>query len=86
MKLIYIPLILVLTGCSSFLPNEKIVDHNVLVTIPCKVTPPVKPVMPFTDGGNKKDNIFVKSKKTLAEIKLRQAYEVQLEAAVESCK
>lgn len=85
-KLIYISLLLALAGCNNLVPNEKIVDHKVLVTVPCKIMPPLKPVMPLTDMGNKKDDIFVKSKKALAEINLRKGYEAQLEAANESCK
>jgi hypothetical protein len=88
MKLLIVVLILAaifsLSGCFS--TTGKVVDHNVQVNVPCKVTMPSKPVMPLTDTGNIKDDIFVKSKKALAEIDLRKGYEAELEAAAGSCK
>jgi hypothetical protein len=62
-----------------------IVNRDVLVTVPCKINPPVKPVMPLTDTGDTKDNIFINIKKAIAEIEIRKGYELQLETAVKSC-
>lgn len=84
MKLYVMLPILFLYGCTSPLP--KIVNHDVMVTIPCKITMPVKPVMPLTDTGDIKDNIFIKTKKALAELDIRRGYEAQLEAAAGSCQ
>jgi hypothetical protein len=83
-KLILALPLVVLCGCAQLPP--KIVDHNVMVPVPCKVTPPVKPVMPLSDTGSTSDDIFVKVKKALAEIDVRKGYEAELEAAVGSCK
>lgn len=85
MKIIFsLGVLLLLSGCFASAPT--IVDHNVMVTVPCKVTLPAKPQMPLTDSGDVKDDMFVKTKKALAEIELRKGYEEQLEAAAESCK
>lgn len=84
MKLITIFAALLLVGCGTTKPQ--IVDHNVLVTVPCKVTLPAKPVMPLTDTGDVKDDVFVKTKKALAEIEIRKGYEAQLEAVAQSCE
>jgi hypothetical protein len=84
MKIFLLFPVLLLTGCFATLP-PKIVDHDVLVSIPCKVTLPAKPVMPLTDDGSVSDDIFVKSKKALAEIDIRKGYESELEAAADAC-
>jgi hypothetical protein len=84
MKAIFLLPVLLLVGCQYMPP--KIVNHNVMVPVPCKVTLPVKPEMPLTDNGDVKDDIFVKTKKALAEIDRRKGYEAQLEAVVKSCE
>jgi len=73
-----------LSGC-SWIPTH-VVDHDVMVPVPCKVTMPQKPLMPFTDTATVKDNIYVKTQKALAEINVRKGYEAELEAAAGSCK
>jgi len=83
MKILFLS-VLLLAGCGTTQPPN-VVDHNVLVTIPCKVVMPVKPVMPLTDNGLVDDDLFVKSKKALAEIELRKGYEGEIEAAANSC-
>jgi len=77
--------VIALAGCGSVQP-PLIVNHEVLVTVPCKITAPEKPVMPFTDGGKVTDSIFVKTKEALAEIEVRRGYENLLEAGIRSCK
>jgi len=84
MKIFLLVLILALTGCNITQPPN-IVEHKVLVTIPCKVTLPSKPVMPLTETGSSDEDLFVKSKKALAEIELRKGYETELEAAANAC-
>lgn len=73
-----------LCGCLAT-TGPAIVDHNVIVQVPCNVTMPDKPVLPLTDSGDVKDDIFLKSKKALAEIEARKGYETKLEAAAQSC-
>ena len=86
MKYIMATLIfLALAGCNSISP-QKVVDHEVLVSIPCKIPAIDKPVFPFTDTASRKDNVFVKTKKALAEIELRKGYESTLEAGIKSCQ
>ena len=82
--LILIP-VLLLCGCKC-IPNNNIVDHNVLVTVPCKITSPAKPVMPLSDGGLATDDLFTKTKKAIAEIDIRKGYEGELETAIGSCQ
>ena len=71
-------------GCSSTsIPT--IVNHDVMVTVPCNTTLPLKPLMPLTDTGNVSDDIFTKTKKALAEIDIRRGYEAELESIATSC-
>jgi hypothetical protein len=55
------------------------------VIVPCKITPPVKDFLPFTNGATEKDDMFDKTKKVLAELKIRDSYELQLEEAITEC-
>lgn len=75
--------LLALTGCAT---REKIVRHDVMVTVPCKISVPNKPVMPLTNNASRKDPVDVKTAKALAEIEVRKAYEKKLEAAARSCE
>lgn len=88
MKKIYLVLAILLLpligGCLAT-TGPAIVDHNVMVQIPCNVTLPEKPVYSLTDTGTVQDSIFDKTKKSLAEIEERKAYEAKLEAAAKSC-
>lgn len=84
MKYLYlIPICLLLTGCFW---DTKIIRQNVIVPVPCKVVMPQKPLMPFTDTSTIEEDIFTKSKKILAEIVTRIAYEEQLESVARSCE
>ena len=85
LPLVILPLCL-LAGCQSIPKKENIVKQDVLVTVPCKIQPVEKPVMPLTENGTVKDSIFVKVKKALAEIDLRKSYETKLESAVKACQ
>jgi hypothetical protein len=73
-----------LSGCHWF-TRTVYVDREVMVTVPCTVQVPQKPVMPLTESGKVTDNIYVKSQKALAENDLRKGYESELEAAAQSC-
>lgn len=78
---------LILAGCCTPTPPiHDIVERQVLVSVPCKVKMPSKPMMPFTESATVNDDIFMKTKKALAEIDVRKGYEVLLEAAADSCK
>lgn len=77
-------LVLSLSGCGLFQPRVEIREVKVPVPVPCKIIEPEKPVMPFQES-DPDENIFVKMKKALAEIELRQGYEVKLEAAIKEC-
>lgn len=83
-KIILIVPAFLLCGCLATV-GPAVVDHNVIVEVPCNVNMPDKPVYPLTDTGDVKDDIFVKSKKALAEIEARKGYETKLEAAAQSC-
>jgi hypothetical protein len=84
-KILFALPVILLCGCASTTP-PKIINHDVFITTPCKITLPAKPVMPLTDTGSVNDDIFVKTKKALAEIDIRKGYEAELEAAAGSCK
>lgn len=86
MKAIPIFFVLVLAGCQCVNPDPQIVQHDVPIPVPCKIAPIQKPVLPFTDNGSTTDSIFVKVKKAVAELDIRQGYEDQLEAAVKACQ
>lgn len=83
-KLFTLSIVLPLYGCLAT-TGPAVIDHNVIVQVPCNVTMPDKPVFPLTDSGNVKDDIFLKTKKALAEIEQRKGYESKLEAAAQSC-
>lgn len=84
MKYLYtIFLCLILSGCFW---DSKIIHHKVLVPVPCKVVLPQKPLMPFTDTSTLEEDIFTKTKKMLAELTVRNAYEEQLESVARSCE
>lgn len=73
-----------IAACAS---NPEIItkEVKVLVSVPCHVEVPYKPVMPLDSLQASEDDIFRIVKNSLAEIELRKGYELKLEAAVESC-
>lgn len=82
MKLFYVIPFVFLVGCSS-VPSKPI-EVQVPVSIPCKITPPNKPDFSTNNLGIGMD-IYTQVKTLLAERKQRQGYELELEAAIESC-
>lgn len=74
------PLVLVLAGCATRLPER------VLVPVPvyCEVSLPKAPVW-ATTGLPADADIFVKVRSVLAERRQRIAYQRQLEAAIAAC-
>lgn len=82
MKVISLVVLLLLAGCSS-IPSSPI-EVQVPISIPCKIQLPVKPNFSTNMLGIGED-IFTQVKSLLAERKQRQGYELELEAAIESC-
>lgn len=76
-----------LAGCPATAPTLKpeIVIQKVPVPVPCKITPPEKPVMPVDDL-KKEAPLFDKVQAGLAELERREAYEKKLEAAIKECQ
>ena len=83
MKTIVLALVLILSGCKTVY-----VDREVKVPFPvrCEYAEVNKPVMPLSDTGTPSDNVAEKTKKALAEIEARKAYEISLEATLVGCK
>lgn len=75
-----------LIGCATTEPviNTVIQEVKVPVAVPCSVAIPVKPEYNFDKVTVDKD-IYKKTQAILADRKLRQGYEVELEAALNSC-
>ena len=72
-----------IVGCCN---EPKIIDHKIMVQVPCRVTMPEKPIMPLTETGKIEEDIFLKTKKALAELDIRKGYAAQLEAVARSCE
>ena len=77
-------IVVFLTGCGTMrdLVVEKV---NIPVIVPCHIVPPEKPMLPLQQMEKTEPDIFVVMQKALSEIEFRAAYEVKLEAAIESC-
>lgn len=76
-------IIMILSGCACTPKIEtKIVE--VPVAIECVKSVPVKPEYPL-QGSNPDEDVFVLTKRALAEIELRKGYEGELEAVVSGC-
>lgn len=87
-NLIILASALVLAGCASpTQPGIKTVIQRVEVPIavPCKVETPAKPDYHF-DKITVENTLFEKVRAILADRKLRDAYEAELEAALGACK
>lgn len=74
-------------GCATTEPTIKtqVVIQKVPVPVPCKITPPEKPVM-LVDDLKKETPLFDKVQAGLAELERREAYEKKLEAAIKECQ
>ena len=83
-KLLILISIVSLNGCAF---DKEFVVQRVEIPIPirCKIISPGKPVMPLQEAKKDEANIFVIQQKSLAEIELRKAYELKLEAAIQEC-
>ena len=79
-----LPVVLGVSGCATT-PQvvTKIVEVPVMVT--CIKTTPTKPEFPFSLSQPDED-LFVLSKRAVAEIELRKGYEGELEAVLVACK
>lgn len=79
--------VLLLTACATPEPAVKVVIQRVEVPIavPCTIETPVKPKYNFSSLTEEQD-IFDKTKATLADRQLSAGYEKELEAALKACK
>lgn len=79
--------VLLLTACATTEPAVKVVTQRVEIPIavPCAVDMPVKPKYNF-DSLTEEQDIFDKTKATLADRHLSAGYEKELEAALKACK
>lgn len=77
-------LMLFLAACSSQTVTRPHVVH-VPVPVPCQAPVITHPVWPTDDLGEK-SGMLAQTKAVLAELELRQAYEIQMEAALQACR
>jgi len=85
-KLILTLATLSLIGCATTEPviNTVIQRVEVPIAVPCKAVVPTRPEYNF-DKITVDQDIYKKTQAILADRKLRQGYEVELEAALNSC-
>lgn len=85
-KLILMLATLSLIGCATTEPviNTVIQKVEVPVAMPCRAVVPPKPEYNF-DKITSDQDIYKKTQAILADRKLRQGYEIELEAALNSC-
>lgn len=86
-KLLILAIVL-LAGCATTTPpgiNTVIQTVEIPVAVPCKAEVPVKPEFNF-DKSTPEQDIFDKTKASLADRKLHLGYETELLAALKSCK
>ena len=85
-KLILVLATLSSIGCATTEPviNAVIQKVEVPIAMQCKAVVPAKPEYNF-DNITVDQDIFKKTQAILADRKLRQGYEVELEAALKSC-
>jgi hypothetical protein len=85
-KLIFILATFSLVGCATTDPviNTVIQRVEVPIAVPCKATVPTKPAFNF-DKVTVDQDIYKKTQAILADRKLHQGYEGELEVALNSC-
>lgn len=80
---------LLLAGCASLSPLPQTV--KVPVPVPCNITVPTKPYMPYTESKvdampkDVQSDLFIWVKLLRAEIETRIGYEGELEAGITAC-
>ena len=87
MKFLFVLILPLLTiGCTpKTIIKTEIVEVKVPVSVPCKITPPKRPLMPV-DALKKEDDLHTKVKVALAELEIREAYEKTLESSIKECQ
>ena len=80
----YLLLLLLLTGCGTPHSISLPIETKVEVPIKCRITKPDLPLTPFSSSAPG-ETIFDKLKKAIAEIEFREAYETELNVAVDKC-
>ncbi len=88
-KLLLITMAVIISACTT-VPHEptiqiKTIEVKVPVPVACKTPTPRPPVYCFKDL-KESDNIFVKAKCLLSDRKKSIAYDIELLAALNSCK
>ncbi len=78
-------LCLLLAGCVSSGSVTKPVTVEMPVPVPCRAPVVLHPVWP-TESLPENGTLFEHVRAMLAENELRQAYEIQLEAAIKACQ
>jgi hypothetical protein len=84
MKYLALFSVLFLAGCATCKPDIVIQKVEVPVSVPCVKQAVQKPSFPL-QGTNPNEDIFVLTKRALAEIELRRGYEGELEAVIQGC-
>lgn len=72
----------IMAGCETIRPDTQVV--KVPVPVKCQQTEPQRPVMP-TESLSTTDTQDTKTASALAEIDIREGYEVQLRTALRAC-
>lgn len=71
-----------MAGCAT--PGSELVEIRVPVPIECRAAKPARPAMP-TDALQPADSLYRKVTAALAELELREGYELELVAALDAC-
>jgi hypothetical protein len=71
-----------MTGCAT---QERLVEVNVMVPVPCNEPMPERPAMP-TEEMKVGLDVDVQGRYLRAEIDIREAYEIRLVTALENCR
>ncbi len=86
MQTLFCVILLSLSGCASAsTPVARPVVVEVPVSMPCSVPVVDHPVWPLDDL-RAQSTIYDQVRLALAEIELREAYEIKLRAVIESCR
>ena len=80
--LVLVALVVAMSGCGAMAPQ--LVEIRVPLPVGCPVDTPARPAMP-TEALQRSAPLDAKVKAALAEIELREGYEIELVAALDAC-